>query len=386
MKRTWRPMGLTVALAAALSFATGSPARAIVVSDEPNDHVVLAPADYDRVGLLLWQGSPGSTAVLIDPWHILTARHAIGPGGLSDHEFELHLADGTHVYQIAARSLHPTIDIAVARLDRSAGLPGYGLYRQSSEVNEEAVLVGYGVSGTGLTGPDDANYPRGTKRFGYNRIDAIGTDGSGYFLVTDFDGPNAPGPYGPGTLGADKEVMPAAGDSGGPTFVDDGGDLLVAGVHVGLSDENGSGTCPDFGDVNFDVRISEYTAWIDAQIPEYKTLTLNVKNGTRDHVGIEPQPTDRNQPEFPAGIEVVLTADPNGDKVWSRWKVFDPNHPDDANYIATDTNAVLYLTMDADWRVKAIFKCGSGLGVLGPVVVIGIPICGFAARRASHRR
>jgi len=365
-------------LAAAVAFG-GPSARAIVVSDEPNDHEVTPPSDYDMVGQLTWQGGAGSTAVLIDPWHILTARHTLSPGGLDDYTFVLHLDDGPHVYQIAERFLHPntSIEFGVARLDRSTGLAGYDLYRQSDENGKEGELVGYGFSGTGVTGQDPTNYPRGTKRFGYNQVYAHSTQ----YLLTDFDGPTGNGPIPPGTLGADKEVMVAEGDSGGPLFIDVSGSLRVAGIHCGWSDQNGSGIYCDFGDIGWHQRVSQYTSWIDAQIPDYKTITLSVNNASWGEIEFDPMPTDVGAPEFPAGIEVTLLATPDESHAFGGWSIFDPNHPGDANYATTDSNDSITLVMNADWEVQTGFVCGSGIGSMLPVIVVALAAGSFASRR-----
>ncbi|MBN1344112.1 MAG: trypsin-like serine protease [Phycisphaerae bacterium] len=361
------------------------PARGIVVSDEPNNHVVTPPSDFDMVGLLMWQGDPGSSAVLIDSWHILTAKHALSPGVLDDHRFELHLSSGTEVYEITARFLHPTADIAVGRLDRSTGLPGYGLYTQSNEVGNEGVLAGYGVSGTGLTGEDSTTYPRGTKRSGYNHIGQVYPQGDVDYLLTDFDRSYGVGPIPPGTLGASREVMIASGDSGGPMFIESGGDLLIAGVNISVSDQNGSHVLADFGDIGWHLRVSPLAAWITSQISDYKALSLTVVNGVLGHVEMEPSPTNPNQPEFPVGVSVTLTAVPSDGEQFSQWLLYDPNHPGDSNHAVADTNESLTLVMDADREVQAAFKCGSGIGPLLSVALMALSMWRFAPRRRAYR-
>ena len=259
-----------------LLLAAAGPAAAIVVSDDPDLHVVTAPSSYDMVGYLNTAG--GTTASVVDPWFVLTAAHAVN--NISGKTFTLYLADGTHVFSLAEKFLHPSADLAVVRLAASTGLPGYELYDQTDEVGRTGVLVGYGMSGTGDTVLDggDPNYPRGTNRLGYNKIDSIYTDLDGVkHLRFDFDAPDSHGPS--GTLGADREVMIAAGDSGGPLFIE--GTLLIAGVHVSVNydDEN---HWPTYGDVGFDVRVSTYAAWIRSVIPDQpatQTADFNMDGG-----------------------------------------------------------------------------------------------------------
>lgn len=349
------------------------------MSDDPDNHEVTPPSDYDRVGQLKYLGGAGSSAVLIDPWHILTACHTLSHGQPSDYEFVLHLEDGAHTFQITQRFLHSESEVAVGRLDRSTGLVGYPLYRQAGEVGEEGILVGYGVSGTGWSGPDEANYPRGTKRYGYNRLNLI----QGEYILMDFDGPTVPGPLPPGTLGMDKEVMLAAGDSGGPTFLEEGGQLYIAGLHYAVTVSYGDPNYLDFGDVGYDVRVSMFADWIDDQIADYKTLDLTVINTDLDRIEMAPTPTDPNAPEFPEGTEVTLTAITGGGKEFEYWVVYDPNHPGDANFAQADANLTITVLMDTHREVEAYFKCGSvpASGLL--LLSLGIGLVALAKRRLS---
>jgi len=115
------------------------------------------------------------------------------------------------------------------------------------------------------------------------------------------------------------------------------------------------------------------------------TLTLSVVKPQFGVVAIDPDilddPNDAGwfdpnffpgyDPNFPLdpdylrrytnGTAIVLTAQPISGKSLKQWTIFDPNHPGDANYAVTDTNTVLYLTMDADWEVEAKFKCGASV-------------------------
>ncbi len=250
-------------MAAAL-LAGAASAWGIVVSDDPALHVVSPPSDFDMVGYLNTVG--GSTGVLVNPWFVLTAGHALNYMN-SYSALTLQLPGGSQSYPLIEKFVHPTADLALVRLGASTGLPGYGLYEGSAEVGQTGLLVGYGMSGTGYTVGDggDPNYPRGTKRFGYNRIDAIGYDGSIPELRMDFDSPGSGPPF--GTLGADKEVMIALGDSGGPTLLTSGQKLLVGGIHVRVIDD-GDVKWPDYGDTGCDIRVSAYASWINGIIPD----------------------------------------------------------------------------------------------------------------------
>jgi len=254
-------------------FAATAPAFGIVVSDDPDLHEVTPTLDFDMVGKL---SSAGTTSgVLIDPWHVLTAAHAVRNhlNGDVAITFTLTLSDGNHVYNVDNDNsvMHATADLAVLKLTVDTGLSGYGLYDVSTygtEVEQEGILAGYGVSGIGV--PDSTTYPKGTNRYGYNEIDDVYTESGLVYLQMDFDDPADGGGY--DGLGIAKEVIFADGDSGGPTFIDDGSEnLLVAGIHVRFLEEGENGS---YGDTGLDVRVDTYGTWINDQIPEPVTLVL----------------------------------------------------------------------------------------------------------------
>ncbi len=113
----------------------------------------------------------------------------------------------------------------------------------------------------------------------------------------------------------------------------------------------------------------------------YSTLTLDVVNPTLGTIEVEP-----NQPKYALGTAVTLTATPNEGKSFVEWRIFDPNHPDDANYVTIDSNTVTTVVMYPDRRVKAVFKCGSSVGSLLPTMIVATAIMGFMSRRRSARR
>jgi hypothetical protein len=113
---------------------------------------------------------------------------------------------------------------------------------------------------------------------------------------------------------------------------------------------------------NVEVRTGRFS-----KDPRRLVLTLSHANwGT---VTVDPDLRDPNDPNTPAnrlfrytnGTEIVLSAEPIGGKTFKEWTVYDPNYPGDISHAVTDSNTVLYLTMNADWVVAADFKCGSGI-------------------------
>lgn len=80
-----------------------------------------------------------------------------------------------------------------------------------------------------------------------------------------------------------------------------------------------------------------------------------------------------------ASSHASQTATPNANHEFRHWRIIDPNHPDDANYTVTDTNASTVITMSADHEVTAAFKCGGD--EFYPLAVIGLLMLGLAAIR-----
>ncbi len=177
---------------------------------------------------------------------------------------------------------------------------------------------------------------------------------------------------------------------GGERLFTEGGDGFAAGGTEFV------GMYPDVGWDNTESRWGSFTtgsAW----------LNLSAKDGHRGKVTVDPDimdkdisldpstvdqydpnnwgdPNDIDEPRrYTKGTGVVLTAEAFKGK-FTKWKVKGPNDANDPSYQESiDTNSVLYLTMDGDYAVKAVFKCGGGgvepfagmvLMVLGLGVVI----------------
>jgi len=190
-------------------------------------------------------------------------------------------------------------DIAVIKLGSAvSGITGYDMLRDDNWgysgvnfVGGVATIAGYGKGGTGATGFDPIS-AFGTLRVGQNKFDALWPY-QGLPFGYDFDDGNAPhdcfgyffgiNDTGQGLL----EVLIAAGDSGGPSFVEVGGVELLAGIHsFGNRFQLASGGFFDwsdninssFGEVAGDTRVGAFDVWIDDQIgskvPEPCTMIL----------------------------------------------------------------------------------------------------------------
>ncbi len=83
---------------------------------------------------------------------------------------------------------------------------------------------------------------------------------------------------------------------------------------------------------------------------------------------------------YESGTVITLNAFSSSGKSFDYWKVYDPNHPDDSNYIVTDSNNPITIVMDADRKVTAVFECGSGAGLMLPMALGVVGICACTRR------
>jgi hypothetical protein len=167
------------------------------------------------------------------------------------------------------------VDLALIHLETPvSGITPATLYTGSAEFNKAATIVGFGLSGTGLTGsiPDTM----GIKRAGENVIDALGSaiGASDNYSLTDFDSPFANANSFGDEFPLDLEYKTAVGDSGGGVFIDDGGVKKLAGVpsFSAYADDVPNSS---YGEIDGFVRVSMFTSWIDEQTSPVPTWNLD---------------------------------------------------------------------------------------------------------------
>lgn len=281
--------------------ATGTPTDSPAKRIDPNT----TSSIYAGVGsLVLAQGGITylSTAVAIDRWHILTAAHSLDAkqdelgfvrydGRLSfapgDVRFNLNFG-GSLTHQITASSLlmHPGYegfsdttlthdDIALIKLASPLpeGVPVYSLYEGTLALGAQITMVGYGHSGYGDVGWGfDNRASVDVKRVGYNNVDVFVGDNNGgplnEIFLFDFDGPNAEfNHWGGRTLGNDIESQLGFGDSGGPSFIMEDGELRLVGINTFLAMFANGPSPPLFDSAGGGMLISGYHDWILQNTP-----------------------------------------------------------------------------------------------------------------------
>ncbi|WP_182864766.1 S1 family peptidase [Rhodopirellula sp. JC639] len=231
-------------------------------------------ASYPAVGALTWSNMICS-ATLIDQDWILTAGHCLDADGFSASDWTFDLTDsggGVHVgaerfvYSGWTGDLTTGTDIALLRLATSElSVTPATINTNTSEVGQTATHVGYGVTGTGVTG---ITAPAGTKRAGRNVVDVDGSVVGGYsddILFEDFDSGSAGDNFFGTATQLDLEYLIAGGDSGGAVFMDFGSGDVLAGVHSFIASVDGN-TDADYGDLAGSIKVSSYASWITSTI------------------------------------------------------------------------------------------------------------------------
>jgi len=262
-------------------------ALAGVIRDDVADSSYTALASsYTSVGQIYGSDAGGSFAasgVVIDKYWVLTAAHVTsgatalsfyyGDNGGSWGSFATrdHVdAVNWYSYSKWTGSLGNGYDIGLMQFDVDlTSLSGVSIanrYTGTSELGRVGTQVGYGTTGTGLTGATTFD---GQKRAGENMIDAVALTpgGTNRILLADFDNPDdaADSSYGASTP-LPLEYMIAPGDSGGGLFIDVGGIDYLAGItSFGWGRLDGDPNS-DYGDVAGFTRVTYFNAWIDSII------------------------------------------------------------------------------------------------------------------------
>jgi len=279
-------------------------------------------------------GSFICSGTAITPWHILTAAHCV------DADDKGHVIDitqpgndvrvvvnddgtfnpATDLITASQVTMHPDYqgfnicpdgstgclndDIAIIELPTALSVQTYGIYDGVVDPGSVFTMVGYGLSGTGLTGYTvDPNFF--VKRDGANVFDLFDTDDEQNFSPSspaevwyyDFDGIRAGAgqPAGAPTsprdtfcllglacsaiLANDVETHLGGGDSGGPSFVlTSSGYQLVANNTFGINFRYGDDLVSrsgDFGDAGGGILLYSYVDWIrSTAVPEPGSLLL----------------------------------------------------------------------------------------------------------------
>jgi hypothetical protein len=269
---------LTSGIASAITLADGiaQPAGSVPFSLEGVVHVGSCS------GALLW-----------DRLHVLTAAHCSPATGRSTNVTFDTSAGKVTIAGVATvepgwtGNVNGGNDLSIIALKSLAPVNGYQLYAASANQLAAPIpieVAGYGLTGNGTTGATGAS---GTLRVGTNTYDLIyGGIAGGPYLFDFDDGSSAhdtiAAMFQVPNLGTGAyEAMLAAGDSGGPSFIDG----KLAGIHSfifspGAPHDVSQASNSSFGEVSGDTRLASapYTRWINsivgAPVPEPRSWAL----------------------------------------------------------------------------------------------------------------
>ncbi len=270
----------------------------------PDSYQQLAES-YTSVGRV-WGDAPSgdsrsvASGTLIDQRWVLTAAHVITSDGM---RFEI---DGD-LYPVIQTVIHPDWDgryfrgndLALLELAHPVtDVTPAVLHDGDDAVGRVGTMVGYGRTGTGLSGGDQMG---GTRRAGQNMIDSTG---SGFWpilsddlLMADFDYPHTLAESLPMNLALgltdiptmltgsqhinrmgqadplELEYLPASGDSGGGVFIEVDGIEVLSGVISFNLAWDGSNNA-SYTDMVGIVPIGMMGPWFESNVPEPSTSVL----------------------------------------------------------------------------------------------------------------
>ncbi|MDE0834974.1 MAG: hypothetical protein OSA84_01320 [Akkermansiaceae bacterium] len=253
------------------------PAHAIILFGKNNSANLTDPATgapYASVGKLTdgLHTTIGGSGIYLGNGYVLTANH-VGPfTSITFDGSTYYDHDGATPVQVAAG-----VDMKILRLTTTPTVGAVSIYTGSSELNNNATIVGWGVGRDPATAVNSTVVPWGNvatsdKRWGLNvpKATANISHGSGSFsaLVTVLGGNSQPNQG----LGADEAAV-TLNDSGSGMFQFLGGNWHLTGLTTNVETADSSTFGQDRtnfsrGDFNYFARISTYSTQINALVPE----------------------------------------------------------------------------------------------------------------------
>jgi hypothetical protein len=269
-----------VTLLGILASTTLQPASiwGVTIRDDQPDSSYLALAaspEYAAVGTFVSNWGYTSSATLIAPDWVLTAAHMLVAASSGTFTINGTSYASTQLIRNPGWNSNPMdgYDFGLVHLSSPVvGINPAALYTGSSDLGQIGTFVGFGLTGTGLTGWRTLD---NQKRAMQNVIDGNFGNPS-LVLGCDFDNPhsttnNVFGDATPLTL----EGCVAPGDSGGGVFITIDSQTYLEGVISFVEATNGNAKSY-YGDVSGFGRVSAFMPWITSTIPEPSVSTLLV--------------------------------------------------------------------------------------------------------------
>ena len=220
----------------------------------------------------------GGTGTLLTSEWVITAAHVVA--GVSSTNFTAGGVTRSSSAIFVNPGYNPSdlgngMDIALIRLSTAiTNTDTYWLYSGTDELSQIGTAIGFGETGTGLTGRVPGS--GGTKRAGHNALDEY-LDSRETVFLTDFDSGDANDNFIGDATPEDLEFNVAPGDSGGSLMLFQNGQWKVAGITSFYANLDGV-TNGDYGDFSGFMRINSAgnKEWIEqvTAVPEPTTLAI----------------------------------------------------------------------------------------------------------------
>ena len=230
-------------------------ASGIIIRDDlPDSDYVVADSDYPALVDLIERGD--CTATLVHESYLLTVAHCAAEVNAG----KVLQVNGV-AYTVAEVILHPQwnrrrdeYDIALVRLSEPVqGVAPLPIYRGPEETGSVITLVGRGDSGTGVRGERGASND-GKLRKCTNIVSQVNE----HFIEILFERPGEKGV-------TPLEGVGAAGDSGGPAFIEVDGVSHIAGLNSWGDGPRGV-RVGQYGAYDYQTRVTQYLEWLDSVV------------------------------------------------------------------------------------------------------------------------
>lgn len=233
-------------------------AGALLIREDRDDAEYLELATRYTSSVLL--NAPDGEGVLIAPRWVLTAAHMAK--SLQEMKALPKLRFGERDYEIQSMFPHGDwkkgghSDVALILLKEPVrGVDPARLYRETDEGGKTVVIVGHGYTGTIGGKPLPKEKWDRRKRAAINTVDRV----TPRILALQIKKPEE---------ASDLQGAAAPGDSGGPAYIQAGGELFVAGIGYATDDTNADGIIGNPGDWELYTRVSAFVPWIEAVMLE----------------------------------------------------------------------------------------------------------------------